>query len=172
MLAVHAGKSLGETGPEPLRSLLRVRSRVSCARVGLTGGGGFQGLAGRVWDGKVSLLHAVAPVAVACKEQLQAGTGDFPPADEVVRTVVAECRRPNPVYRLAALQALAKLLTGLDFVDAFGTVRELLLPIIRSVDEAPAAPQQSALAATAAAGSAADAAGASVLCMRTLMFGR
>ena len=92
----------------------------------------LQELPGRLWEGKASVLKALAALCKACPNVLsQAAAADASAGAQTVgaRVVDALCSaagRQNVAFRQAALAALETALTALQ-VDCFDRVAPLLL---------------------------------------------
>ena len=85
-------------------------------------------LPGRLWDGKDSLLHALAALCTACPQSFQAPAVDAQADVEgrnVVSAVLAAAARANVGFRLAALVALEAVLKALSS-DFFEMVAPML----------------------------------------------
>ncbi|XP_063074333.1 proteasome adapter and scaffold protein ECM29 [Engraulis encrasicolus] len=89
-----------------------------------------QGLAGRTWTGKEELLKAIASVMVKCSGELQKPVKGQPTVDEVLESVLRECRKESMVYKLAALHAAGEILEATQ-TDRFADLSQIIFPIIK-----------------------------------------
>eukprot|EP00850_Spirogloea_muscicola_P022838 SM000314S12182 [mRNA] locus=s314:99165:108197:+ [translate_table: standard] len=85
-------------------------------------------LPGRLWEGKESILEAVAAVSKTCHVALLTGCQLQHEPRSIVNAVVDSCKRKKTAFRLAALACLEKVLSTFHDVDMYEEVHSLLLP--------------------------------------------
>eukprot|EP00850_Spirogloea_muscicola_P022547 SM000300S11722 [mRNA] locus=s300:8500:17154:- [translate_table: standard] len=85
-------------------------------------------LPGRLWEGKESILEAVAAVSKTCHVALVTGGRSQHDPRSIVNVLVDSCKRRKKAFRLAALACLEKVLSAFHDVDMYEEVHSLLLP--------------------------------------------
>ncbi|XP_028909525.1 proteasome adapter and scaffold protein ECM29 isoform X1 [Ornithorhynchus anatinus] len=90
----------------------------------------LQGLAGRTWTGKEELLKAIACVVSACSAELEKSVPDQPSVNEIVQSVLKECRKENVKYKIVAINCMADILK-VTKEDRFQELADIVFPIIK-----------------------------------------
>ncbi|KAM4708609.1 proteasome adapter and scaffold protein ECM29 [Discoglossus pictus] len=90
----------------------------------------LQGLPGRTWAGKEELLKALGTVVSACSEALKKPHPNQPSVDDIVQSVLKECRKENIKYKINALKCAADVLESTK-EDRFQDLAEILFPLIK-----------------------------------------
>eukprot|EP00850_Spirogloea_muscicola_P011192 SM000068S20624 [mRNA] locus=s68:662290:671519:+ [translate_table: standard] len=85
-------------------------------------------LPGRLWEGKESILEAVAAVSKTCHVALLTGCPSQHEPRTIVNVLVDSCKRRKKAFRLAALACLEKVLSAFHDVDMYEEVHSLLVP--------------------------------------------
>ncbi|KAJ1522342.1 hypothetical protein ONE63_002635 [Megalurothrips usitatus] len=95
------------------------------------------GLSGRTWQGKESLLQALASVSTNCRESLKQ-PDSAPVVESIVNAALREARKEQPEYKMKALPALATILQALEidrFSEFYSIVKEYFQELKEDEDE-------------------------------------
>ncbi|EDO42544.1 predicted protein, partial [Nematostella vectensis] len=87
------------------------------------------GLAGRTWTGKDKLLESISCICTKCRSSVENSEKLEPSLDEVVNSVLKECRKENLEYKIASLNCFGKIVEEYG-LDRFQDISELLFPIV------------------------------------------
>ncbi|XP_005102218.1 proteasome adapter and scaffold protein ECM29 [Aplysia californica] len=94
----------------------------------------LNGLSGRTWKGKETLLEALTTVCTSCREEILKGETESPSQpsiEQVLTVVVRESSKTQPEYKIAAMKCLGPVLE-LYQRDHFTQVWEITRPILCS----------------------------------------
>eukprot|EP01119_Soliformovum_irregulare_P015728 TRINITY_DN4466_c0_g1_i1.p1 TRINITY_DN4466_c0_g1~~TRINITY_DN4466_c0_g1_i1.p1 ORF type:complete len:1775 (+),score=639.94 TRINITY_DN4466_c0_g1_i1:70-5394(+) len=94
------------------------------------------GLPGRIWNGKESLLVAIAALATSCKEQFFKENSTLSPKN-LVDLVVAECKKKDREYKRHALTSLNTILKSFgedETHDFYSPIASTLREVIEEED--------------------------------------
>lgn len=97
-----------------------------------------QELPGRIWEGKESVLRALAALSEAAPEQLLSG-GEPPAARAVFGALLAALERPKASFRTAALGATERALKSLN-MDGYQKLGPLLTAAVAQAQDGKARP--------------------------------
>lgn len=86
------------------------------------------GLAGRTWNGKQKLIQALASICKNCKDSLKKDGSEID-LDELVETVLKECRKEEITYKIDALESLGNILQSLE-IDKFEEVYNIVQKVM------------------------------------------
>jgi len=90
----------------------------------------LEGLSGRTWTGKESLLKAISSVCISCKESLSESLEGQPPMSQVLDSLMKECKKENKLYKMEALTSTAAIVEAHE-IDRFQDFADMLYPILR-----------------------------------------
>ncbi|KAF5283686.1 hypothetical protein FQR65_LT13757 [Abscondita terminalis] len=87
----------------------------------------LNGLSGRTWNGKDKLLNALASICSGGKDSLKEGKDvDL---NNIVETVLRECRKEEILYKTSSLKSLGEILSSLE-VDKFEEVYHIAQSVL------------------------------------------
>lgn len=109
-------------------SLMLFNSLVSKA---IAMGAWKQELPGRIWEGKESILEAIAAICKAAPAQIAASGASQTSSEAVLAALTGAIKRPKRSFRLAALSALEPVLESLEG-DFFGEIGNLLYELVKN----------------------------------------
>lgn len=90
----------------------------------------LEGLVGRTWDGKDSLLKALATVCISCKELLSCSNDAQPSVSEIIAVCIKECRKENIKYKMEAIRCTSNILEA-HSIDRFKEMSEILYSMLK-----------------------------------------
>eukprot|EP01132_Coremiostelium_polycephalum_P004172 gene4172-5222_t len=104
----------------------------------------IQGLKGRTYPGKDSLLGAMSSVCSVCADTIKnsmstdnnnnTSNNTLPKPIDIVNTMIQECKKNDLDYKRKAISNLALVLHSLSPVDVYDTVKEVLFSIVFEQD--------------------------------------
>ncbi|XP_038626132.1 proteasome adapter and scaffold protein ECM29 isoform X2 [Tachyglossus aculeatus] len=117
-------------GATAMASIARQTSSLVPPYLGMILAALLQGLAGRTWTGKEELLKAIACVVSACSAELEKSVPDQPSVNDIVQSVLKECRKENVKYKIVAINCIADILK-VTKEDRFQELADIVFPIIK-----------------------------------------
>uniref|UniRef100_A0A2C9KR44 TOG domain-containing protein n=1 Tax=Biomphalaria glabrata TaxID=6526 RepID=A0A2C9KR44_BIOGL len=91
-----------------------------------------EGLSGRTWEGKESLLNALSVVCTSCRQEILKSSSTSSTSlslEQILTVILRECGKENPAYKMAAMKCLGPILE-LYQLDHFKAVWEMTQSIV------------------------------------------
>ncbi|KAI8774268.1 proteasome-associated protein ECM29 [Biomphalaria glabrata] len=91
-----------------------------------------EGLSGRTWEGKESLLNALSVVCTSCRQEILKSSSTSATSlslEQILTVILRECGKENPAYKMAAMKCLGPILE-LYQLDHFKAVWEMTQSIV------------------------------------------
>eukprot|EP00112_Aurelia_sp_Birch-Aquarium-sp1_P025455 Seg846.4 transcript_id=Seg846.4/GoldUCD/mRNA.D3Y31 product="Proteasome adapter and scaffold protein ECM29" protein_id=Seg846.4/GoldUCD/D3Y31 len=88
----------------------------------------LEALPGRIWDGKQQLLKSLSSVCINCKEGIEksySSSTPCPKADEMIDSMLKECRKENIQYKIMALNSVSDVIEKYE-IDRLEKVIEIV----------------------------------------------